>query len=102
MIESLGHRGLALFLLIARLVPYSYAIWNELHFGVESPLHITAQQKRDATLCPASYSLCPASFNGGCCPTDRSCGVSSCYLMTAPPTECSVTGYFACGIDQGG
>jgi hypothetical protein len=67
-------------------------------------LHITAQPwKRDDTGCPTDYFLCPASANGGCCPAGRSCGQSSCYATTAAPqTECSKSGYIACGLDQGG
>jgi hypothetical protein len=71
----------------------------------ERPMHITAQpQKRDATICPTSYSLCPASVGGGCCPTDLSCGSSSCYPTTAaPPAQCANSpGLIACGLDQGG
>src|SRR4051812_12359300 len=104
MIQSWRPSRLVLFLLIARLIPPSHALWDEMDYGYyERPLHVTAQQKkRDATLCPTSYILCPASLNGGCCPTDRACGTASCLPASAPPTECSKSGYFACGIDQGG
>lgn len=105
MAENWRSRSLVLYLLIARLAPCTYGMSNKGHVDrYESPLYITAQpQKRDATICPADYSLCPASLSGGCCPTDRSCGISSCYPTTAPPpTECSMSGYIVCGIDQGG
>jgi hypothetical protein len=98
--------GLVLFLFISGLAPSAYGMSNRRHGGYdERPLHITAQlPKRDATICPTSYSLCPASVSGGCCPTDSSCGVSSCYPTTAAgPAQCSdPSGYIACGIDEGG
>ncbi|KAA8572680.1 hypothetical protein EYC84_003274 [Monilinia fructicola] len=53
--------------------------------------------------CPTDYQLCPKSMNGGCCPSNRSCGASSCYLSSAAPASaCGVSGYTACGIDAGG
>jgi hypothetical protein len=97
---------LALSIFISGLAPSAYAMSNRRHGGYdERPLHITARpQKRDATLCPTSYSLCPASLGGDCCPTDLSCGTSSCYPTTAAgPVQCSAfPGNIACGIDQGG
>jgi len=70
--------------------------WGEIHEAIQG-------QKRDATECPSDYQLCPQSLNGGCCPNDRACGASSCYLTSAAPaTLCGITGYTACGIDVGG
>lgn len=98
--------GLVLLTFISRLTSFAYAMSNRRHGDyIERPMHITAPpQKRDATICPTSYSLCPTSLGGGCCPTDASCGTSSCYPTTAAgPVQCSAfPGYFACGIDQGG
>jgi hypothetical protein len=60
-------------------------------------------QKRDATICPSDYQLCPQSLNGGCCPTDRACDLSSCYpTSAAPASACGQVGYIACAIDEGG
>jgi hypothetical protein len=106
MVDGWRQPGLVLFLFISGLAPSAYAMSNRRHGGYdEMPLHITAHlQKRDATICPTSYSLCPASLSGGCCPTGSSCGVSSCYPTTAAaPAQCSdPPGYIACGIDEGG
>jgi hypothetical protein len=42
-------------------------------------------------------------MNGGCCPNDRVCGTSSCFAATAAPASaCGMSGYIACGIDDGG
>lgn len=97
--------ALVLFLFISGLAPSAYAMSNRLNVGYdERPMHITAHpQKRDATICPANYSLCPASLSGGCCPTDLSCGTSSCYPTTTAPAQCTISpGYIACDLDQGG
>jgi hypothetical protein len=106
MVSGRGRPALVLFLFISGLAPSAYAMSNRWHVGYdERPVHITARpEKRDATICPASYSLCPASLSGGCCPTDLSCGISSCYpTTTAPPVQCpQSSGLIACGIDQGG
>lgn len=70
--------------------------WDLIHEGIQG-------QKRDATSCPADYQLCPQSMNGGCCPSDRVCGTSSCFASTAAPASaCGMTGYIACGINDGG
>lgn len=98
-------RGFVLLQLIASLAPSSYAMSHEpkLEQKPWHKMHITkAPWKRDAT-CPTSYSSCPASLKGGCCPTDRSCGTDSCYATTsAPANACASSGYIACGIDQDG
>lgn len=70
--------------------------WDMIHNGIQG-------QKRDATSCPADYNLCPQSMNGGCCPTDRVCGTSSCFPSSAAPASaCGRSGYVACGIPEGG
>jgi hypothetical protein len=72
--------------------------WDEIHEAIQG-------QKRDATECPSDYQLCPKSMDGGCCPNDRSCGKSSCYLVTtatATASACGIAGYTACGIAEGG
>ncbi|KAH8897787.1 hypothetical protein GQ53DRAFT_451015 [Thozetella sp. PMI_491] len=59
--------------------------------------------KRDANLCPASYSLCAASANGGCCQDGYACETDSCYLTSpATVTACGKAGYYACDIKAGG
>ena len=70
--------------------------WDLVHEGIQG-------RKRDATICPSDYQLCPQSLNGGCCPTDRVCGTDSCYPTSTGPAEaCGTVGYMACGIDEGG
>lgn len=70
--------------------------WDIVHNRIQG-------QKRDATSCPSDYQLCPQSMDGGCCPSDRVCGTSSCFATTsAPASACGSVGYIACGIDQGG
>ena len=59
--------------------------------------------KREASICPADYSLCPASLNGGCCPDRYGCAVDSCYATTAGTgSACGSVGYYACGSGVGG
>ncbi|CAD6439822.1 3a4d98ff-1986-4f8b-a5db-052ce4667ebf [Sclerotinia trifoliorum] len=70
--------------------------WDKIHEAIQG-------RKRDASECPTDYQLCPKSMNGGCCPNNRFCGTSSCYLTSAAPASaCGVSGYTACGIDAGG
>ena len=70
--------------------------WDLIHDGIQG-------QKRDAASCPTDYQSCPQSLNGGCCPTDRVCGTSSCYpTSSAPASACGISGYIACGIPEGG
>jgi hypothetical protein len=70
--------------------------WDQVHDAIQG-------RKRDATICPTDYQLCPQSLNGGCCPTDRVCGTASCYpATTGPASACGTVGYYACGIDAGG
>lgn len=70
--------------------------WDKIHEAIQG-------QKRDASECPNDYQLCPKSMSGGCCPNNRSCGTSNCYLTSATPASaCGVAGYTACGIDAGG
>ena len=70
--------------------------WNLVHDAIQG-------QKRDATICPSNYQLCPQSLNGGCCPTDRVCGSQSCLpATTGPASACGTVGYSACAFDEGG
>ncbi|KAH8812086.1 hypothetical protein F5884DRAFT_302535 [Xylogone sp. PMI_703] len=70
--------------------------WDQVHEAIQA-------QKRDATECPQGYQLCPPSLKGGCCPADRSCGISSCYATTAAvQTACGIAGYSPCAIEDGG
>lgn len=69
--------------------------WDIAHDAIQG-------RKRDANICPSDYQLCPQSLNGGCCPTDRVCGTSSCLPSSTGPAACGTTGYFTCGADQGG
>ncbi|OBT70917.1 hypothetical protein VF21_10203 [Pseudogymnoascus sp. 05NY08] len=53
--------------------------------------------------CPQNYALCPSSLSGGCCPSDHSCGTSSCYATTpAPLSICTQLGYHECRLVDGG
>ena len=70
--------------------------WDIIHEEIQG-------RKRDAASCPVDYNTCPESMNGGCCPTDRVCGTSSCFVATAAPASaCGMSGYVACGIEDGG
>ncbi|KAI0008980.1 hypothetical protein F4779DRAFT_411020 [Xylariaceae sp. FL0662B] len=63
---------------------------------------ILRHPKRDATCQQADWSLCPASVNGGCCPKNYACDISSCYATTAgPTTACGKTGWYACPLTAG-
>ncbi|OIW27669.1 hypothetical protein CONLIGDRAFT_443937 [Coniochaeta ligniaria NRRL 30616] len=60
-------------------------------------------KKRDATVCPSSYDLCPATLNGGCCPPRYGCATDACYATTAgTQSACSMAGYYNCGAAVGG
>lgn len=60
-------------------------------------------KKRDATVCPSSYDLCPASLNGGCCPPRYGCATDACYATTAgTQSACNMAGYYNCGAAAGG
>jgi hypothetical protein len=69
--------------------------WDLIHERIQG-------QKRDATACPTDYILCPQSLNGGCCPSDRVCGSSSCNPASATASACGYSDYFACGSEAGG
>jgi hypothetical protein len=73
--------------------------WDAVHERIQG-------QKRDGGQCPAvSFQSCPASLNGGCCPTDRICGSSSCLpntLSASVVSACGKANYIACGIPEGG
>ncbi len=70
--------------------------WDKLPEGIVG-------RKRDATVCPADYQLCPASLNGGCCPSNSICDMSSCLPNTAAPGKaCGMASYIPCGLDVGG
>jgi len=70
--------------------------WDMIHDGIQG-------RKRDAESCGTDSQLCPESMNGGCCPNDRVCGISSCIAKSAAPASaCGKSGYFQCGINDGG
>lgn len=75
-----------------------------LHQVEKAQAQVTAYpKKRDATVCPSSYDLCPASLNGGCCPPPYGCATDGCYATTAgTQTACGMAGYYNCGVDAGG
>ncbi|KAG9246028.1 hypothetical protein BJ878DRAFT_317873 [Calycina marina] len=70
--------------------------WDIIHDGIQG-------QKRDMASCQAGFSMCPDSMNGGCCPSDRVCGTSSCFASSAAPASaCGKANYIACDINDGG
>lgn len=72
--------------------------WDVIHEGMQGQI-----SKRDWQSCGTSYTLCPKSLNGGCCPTDHVCGASSCFpTSVAPASACGQSGYIACGLAAGG
>lgn len=78
---------------------------NLVHSVEKAQAKITARplEKREATICPSGYGLCPASLNGGCCPPRYGCATDSCYATTAGTSSaCGRVGYYNCGADVGG
>jgi hypothetical protein len=71
--------------------------WDLIHEGIQGV-------KREASVCSAGQQYCGKALNGGCCPTDRICGSSSCLpnTSTAPTSACGRSGYFACGVENSG
>ncbi|KAL5352713.1 hypothetical protein ACLOAV_002661 [Pseudogymnoascus australis] len=64
----------------------------------KAPLYRRAEDE-----CPQNYALCPSSLSGGCCPSDHSCGTSSCYATTPAPLDvCTQLGYHECRLVDGG
>lgn len=60
-------------------------------------------KKRAKDQCPTSYSLCPASLGGDCCPSGYACAKESCYVTTAATSTCGGSaGYYACPFSLGG
>ncbi|KAI1389194.1 uncharacterized protein F4822DRAFT_272460 [Hypoxylon trugodes] len=91
------------FMVLAILVPRTIAIQTD-----EYQVHqidkndFIRHPKRDASCQQTGWSLCPASANGGCCPTGYSCAESSCYATTAGPTSgCGTEGYYDCPLTAG-
>lgn len=63
----------------------------------------TQLKKRAKDQCPTSYSLCPSSLGGDCCPDGYACAKKSCYATTAAVSTCAgSTGYYACPLSLGG
>lgn len=63
----------------------------------------TQLKKRAKDQCPMSYSLCPNSLGGDCCPDGYACAKQSCYVTTAAVSTCAGnTGYYACPFSLGG
>ena len=53
--------------------------------------------------CSVDHVLCPASLNGGCCPSLHACATDYCYATAAAPTTaCARPGYAACAAEEGG
>lgn len=61
------------------------------------------RQDENNGLCGTKMKLCPSSLEGGCCPDNYDCGVSSCYATTRGPSTCGTrVGYHACAAIYGG
>ncbi|KAI1480831.1 hypothetical protein F4774DRAFT_418033 [Daldinia eschscholtzii] len=93
--------GLAI---LAVLVPTTNAVYDDryqMHW-LEKNHNVLRHPKRDAVCQQSGFTLCPESVNGGCCPTNYACAVSSCYAATAGPTSaCGKTGYYNCPLTAG-
>ncbi|KAI1492820.1 hypothetical protein F5X96DRAFT_317436 [Biscogniauxia mediterranea] len=65
--------------------------------------NVLRHPKRDSSCSLTDWKLCPASVNGGCCPNNYECDVSSCFATTAgPSTGCgSLVGYYDCPLTAG-
>ncbi|KAI0834238.1 hypothetical protein F5Y06DRAFT_173768 [Hypoxylon sp. FL0890] len=69
---------------------------------LEKNHNLIRHPKRDASCQVSGYTVCPASVNGGCCPENYACAVSSCYATTAGPTSaCGTEGYYNCPLTAG-
>lgn len=61
------------------------------------------KRQEDGGVCGTSMKLCPSSKEGGCCPDNYDCGVSSCYATTKGPSTCGTkVGWYACAAVDGG
>ncbi|KAI0025304.1 hypothetical protein F4780DRAFT_426091 [Xylariomycetidae sp. FL0641] len=59
-------------------------------------------RKRELACQLSSWTVCPSSEGGGCCPENFSCGTSSCYAATAGPSSaCGQLGRFSCPLSAG-
>ena len=69
------------------------------------PQPLRQQLKRrgdDELTCPGTYTACPASLGGGCCPGNYDCASDSCTATTKSlGVACGRTGYFQCAITAG-
>ncbi|KJR83943.1 uncharacterized protein SPSK_00242 [Sporothrix schenckii 1099-18] len=74
---------------------------EKIHVTTELQFRIRAAA---TSTCPTSYSLCPGSLSGGCCPTDYACEVSSCVqtALALTASACGRAGYMNCGIEAAG
>ncbi|KAI1826816.1 hypothetical protein F4861DRAFT_536582 [Xylaria intraflava] len=99
----LGHAGL---LVMAMLTEAMEAMPDgggeyELLWIDKSP-NFLPLAKRKAVCAQTSWSLCPASVGGGCCPDNFDCGTSSCYATTAGPTSCNGQfNFYSCPLTAG-
>ncbi|KAL1839111.1 hypothetical protein VTK73DRAFT_4126 [Phialemonium thermophilum] len=69
----------------------------------QAPVAGRHPRRRERSICPSTYALCPESAGGGCCPPLYACATDSCYATTAGATSaCGREGYYACGADVSG
>ncbi|KAI0598691.1 hypothetical protein F4775DRAFT_168810 [Biscogniauxia sp. FL1348] len=98
----LGRVGLVALAALARESVASYGDEYQIQW-INKDNNVIRHPKRD-TSCPLTdWKLCPASVNGGCCPNNYECDVSSCFATTAgPSTGCgSRVGYYDCPLTAG-
>ncbi|KAI1409970.1 hypothetical protein F5Y13DRAFT_168692 [Hypoxylon sp. FL1857] len=91
-------------MVLAILAPATVAAGDDEYqiHRLEKNHNLLRHPKRDASCQLSGYTLCPASVNGGCCPENYACGVSSCTATTAGPTSaCGTEGYYSCPLTAG-
>ncbi|KAI2784169.1 hypothetical protein F4815DRAFT_271357 [Daldinia loculata] len=93
--------GLAVLAVLAPTATAMHDNRYQIH-QLEKNHNILRHPKREATCQQSGFTLCPASADGGCCPENYACAISSCYATTAGPTSaCGTTGYYNCPLTAG-
>ncbi|KAI1632744.1 hypothetical protein F4809DRAFT_653079 [Biscogniauxia mediterranea] len=98
----LGRVGLVALAALARESVASYGDEYQVQW-INKDNNVLRHPKRDSSCSLTDWKLCPASVNGGCCPNNYECDVSSCFATTAgPSTGCgSLVGYYDCPLTAG-
>ncbi|KAI0095638.1 hypothetical protein F4814DRAFT_181148 [Daldinia grandis] len=99
--KSMACIGLAVLAVLAPTTTATHDNRYQIH-KLEKNHNILRHPKREASCQQSGFTLCPASADGGCCPENYACAISSCYATTAGPTSaCGITGYYNCPITAG-